>query len=71
MPRRMTFPEYLVWLGDTPAEYAERIGVSRQAVERYRDGKRIPRPKIMARILKEANGRLSRDSFEYAYAQAA
>lgn len=61
----MTFDQYLEWLGLTPAEYAKRIGnrCSRQAIQRYRDGRRIPRPAIMDVILKEARGKLTADSF--------
>lgn len=46
------------------------IGASRVAVIRYRDGKRIPRSDIMARILAATAGKVRPDDF-FSSAEAA
>jgi transcriptional regulator with XRE-family HTH domain len=47
------------------AEFAERIGVTAEAVRLYLTGQRIPRPKTVARIAQETGGAVRfRDFFD-------
>lgn len=45
------------------SEFADRIGVSRQALSRYKAGTRTPRPTVLARIRAETNGRVTANDF--------
>jgi hypothetical protein len=45
------------------AEFAERIGVSRQSLWRYKAMERVPRPKIMAKIQAETSGAVTANDF--------
>lgn len=45
------------------SEFALRIGVSRQALDRYMRGIRTPRPKVMERIHAETGGTVSANDF--------
>jgi transcriptional regulator with XRE-family HTH domain len=45
------------------SEFADRIGVSRQALSRYKAGTRTPRPSVLARIRAETNGRVTANDF--------
>lgn len=47
----MTLADYLQLHGLTHAEFAAKIGVSFQAVQRYAQGRRIPQREIMQRIV--------------------
>lgn len=62
----MTLKDFLAALGDQPsvvaASFAARIGVSRQAVERYRDG-RVPRPEHIRKIFEATGGAVRPDDF--------
>lgn len=49
--------------GTSVARFAERIGVHPQAVHRYLNGERIPRLKVMIRIIHETKGEVSADDF--------
>lgn len=44
-------------------DFADRIGVSRQALHRYRQGSRIPRPEVLAKIKKATAGAVTADDF--------
>lgn len=45
------------------AVFADRIGVSRQALWRYKAGERMPRPKIVRRIEKATRGKVTSADF--------
>lgn len=44
-------------------EFAVAIGVSRQAVSRYRLGERIPRPSVIEKIKRETKGKVTANDF--------
>lgn len=44
-------------------DFAAEIGVSRQALHRYREGQRTPRPEIMVRIREASNGKVTANDF--------
>ena len=52
----MTLIEYLEQNELTPRQFAEKIGVSGQAVRRYICRERFPRPAIALRIVDETGG---------------
>jgi transcriptional regulator with XRE-family HTH domain len=52
------------------AAFAARIGVSRQALWRYKSGERIPRPNILKRIQGETGGQVEPADF-FATSEAA
>jgi transcriptional regulator with XRE-family HTH domain len=58
----MTLPEYLREAQLSQAQFAARIGVRRQLVQRYVKG-RIPEAKIMARIALATGGRVTANDF--------
>lgn len=45
------------------ADFSEQIGVSRQAVHRYREGDRFPSPKVLNRIFEVTNGEVTANDF--------
>lgn len=54
------------WLSTTStpdSAFADRIGVSRQALHRYKTNVRTPRPAILARIRAETAGAVTADDF--------
>lgn len=54
------------WLRSTKTsegQFAEHIGVSRQALHRYKNGERTPRPYVLARIREATNGAVTADDF--------
>jgi transcriptional regulator with XRE-family HTH domain len=59
----MRLRQYLDEHGLSPSDFAERIGVSFQAVYRYLDGERIPAHDVLARIYKETKGRVTSNDF--------
>ena len=52
----MKFADWLKKSGLRPPEMAEKLGITPVAVEHYRDGRRIPRPRIMLAIQKITGG---------------
>ena len=54
---------YLTENGLSDADFAARIGVSRQAVHRYKTGRRIPDRPIMVRISGETENQVTADDF--------
>ena len=52
----MRLRQYLSAHDISMAVFAERIGVSTQAVHRYLTGDRLPRPDVMMRIKAETRG---------------
>lgn len=52
----MTMKEYLEMIGDRAM--AQRLGVSRRAVQSWRLGDRTPRPNMARRIIEVSEGKL-------------
>lgn len=55
-----------VWLNEndvSDSSFAATIGVSRQALFRYRTGERTPRGEVMARIRAATDGMVTADDF--------
>lgn len=62
------------WLSKTKisdTDFAERIGVTRQALWRYKVAGRIPKPEIIARISKATNGKVTANDFVFRAAEPA
>lgn len=59
----MKIDDYLKASGSTDPEFADRIGVSRQALWRYKSGIRTPRPAILARIREATDGQVTANDF--------
>jgi transcriptional regulator with XRE-family HTH domain len=59
----MTLADFLSKNGLSHSAFAEKIGVSQAAVNRYAKGRRIPRPAVLARIRKETSGIVTADDF--------
>lgn len=59
----MKLGDYLESQQLTRAEFAQRIGVTTEAVRRYEDCGRVPTPKVMARILSATNGEVTANDF--------
>lgn len=58
-----TLREYINQNNLSQVEFGELIGVSQPAVDRYIDGDRIPRPKIMEKISKVTGGEVTANDF--------
>lgn len=58
----MRLGDYLTETGETYAQFGERIEVDESSVSRYCNG-RVPRPKIMARIIVATDGRVTANDF--------
>jgi transcriptional regulator with XRE-family HTH domain len=43
--------------------FADRLGISNQALHRYLNGERLPRPEIMERIARETGGQVRVQDF--------
>jgi transcriptional regulator with XRE-family HTH domain len=59
----MHLRRYLSANGISPPDFAAAIGVSNQAVHRYVNGERIPRPDVMDRIKRATKGNVKADDF--------
>ena len=59
----MRLHEYLKSEDIRPDRFADHIGVSRQAVDRYLHGQRIPEPNVMREIFHATNGKVRPDDF--------
>lgn len=59
----MRLSDYLTQNNITDAVFAEKIGVTRQAVHRYRNGGRRPDWATMAAIVRETNDAVTPDDF--------
>lgn len=59
----MQLQAYLESQGAKVADFAADIGVSLQAVDRYRHGQRIPRPEVMVRIYSVTEGEVCPNDF--------
>lgn len=59
----MTLTSWLTKTNTSDADFAERIGVTRQALWRYKVAGRIPKPEIIARISRATNGKVTANDF--------
>lgn len=59
----MKLSSYLEQQKLTPAAFGKKIRVSRQAVDRYIAGQRIPQPKVMKRIAAVTDGVVTPNDF--------
>ena len=59
----MTLTEYLAQQDLDAGRFAEKIGVSGEAVRRYALGRRTPRPAIMRRIVEATGGAVQPNDF--------
>ncbi len=59
----MRFAEYLATHNHSDAEFAALIGVTRQAVHRYKTGERVPDQAIMASIFEVTGGAVTPNDF--------
>lgn len=59
----MTLDQWLALARHTETSFAALIGSTQAAVNRYRRGKRIPQPEVMARIVKETGGLVTPNDF--------
>lgn len=58
----MTLSDYLRATQQSDAQFAREIGVKRQYVQRYRNG-RIPAPEIMSKIAEATGGQVTANDF--------
>jgi len=63
----MTLQEYLARNGLSQAAFARRIGVSQQAVQRYVDGKRVPKRALAKKIVEVTGGQVTYQDLLEAY----
>ncbi|WP_300396362.1 helix-turn-helix transcriptional regulator [Henriciella sp.] len=59
----MTLADWLTKHDLSDADFAERIGVSRQALHRYKTGDRHPRTTIMEKIVEHTGGEVTANDF--------
>lgn len=59
----MRLDDFLRQTPQSDVAFADAIGVSRQALHRYRRGERTPRPEVMARIREATSGAVTADDF--------
>jgi hypothetical protein len=52
----MNIASYLTHSGRNPSDLAKQVGVSTEAVRLWREGKRVPRPHHMSRLMKATDG---------------
>lgn len=55
----MTLNEWMNRVGMSDGEMAQRIGVSRSAISRYRSGERMPRPDTLVKLVDATNNDVS------------
>lgn len=59
----MKLKEWMTWQKLTSRQVGDLLGVSRQAVERYVSGERVPRKTIMAIITRVTKGNVNANDF--------
>lgn len=59
----MKISDWLRTSEHSDTEFADRIGVSRQALSRYKAGTRMPRPEVLARIREATGNAVTADDF--------
>jgi DNA-binding transcriptional regulator YdaS (Cro superfamily) len=60
----MTLTEYLTTNQIAPTDFAQQIGVTREAVLMWMSAARTPRPKMMERIKKATAGSVTPNDFQ-------
>ncbi|MBP2228020.1 DNA-binding transcriptional regulator YdaS (Cro superfamily) [Azospirillum agricola] len=59
----MTLDDWLTRTATKEEAFAALIGTSQAAVNRYRHGQRVPRPRVMARIAEATGGAVTANDF--------
>lgn len=59
----MKLADYMLANQIGPSALAETVGVNHATIIRYRDGRRIPRPETMARIMAATGGQVGPADF--------
>lgn len=59
----MKLASYLETKNVSDSDFADAIGVSRQAVHRYKSGDRFPERPVLSRIFKATGGRVTANDF--------
>jgi transcriptional regulator with XRE-family HTH domain len=59
----MTLQDWLSSQEVSDADFADRIGVTRQALYRYKTGQRMPRIGILRKIISETSGKVRAQDF--------
>lgn len=59
----MTLAAWLTKTETTDAVFADRIGVTRQALWRYKTLTRVPRPEIISKISRATEGEVTANDF--------
>jgi transcriptional regulator with XRE-family HTH domain len=59
----MSLDKYLTDNSIPPGDFAKRIGVSAQALYRYRTGQRVPEWAVLERIKEATGGTITNDDF--------
>lgn len=59
----MTLDDWLARTATKEDAFAASIGTSQAAVNRYRHGRRVPRPAVMARIVATTGGAVTANDF--------
>jgi len=59
----MKLQDFLTATGVKPAEFAQDVGVTVQAIHRYLNGERIPERGVMSRIQVRTDNKVTADSF--------
>ena len=59
----MRLTEYLAQKQISDAVFSEQIGVSRQALHRYKAGERTPKPSVMRKIVQATGGEVAPNDF--------
>jgi transcriptional regulator with XRE-family HTH domain len=59
----MQLSAYLADKGISDADFAQAIGVTRQAVHRYKTGGRLPEWPVLAKIREATDGAVTADDF--------
>lgn len=66
----MTLQDWLSSQEVSDADFAARIGVTRQALYRYKNGQRMPRIGILRKIISETAGQVSARDFIERHSEA-
>lgn len=59
----MRLEDYLTKKGESPGQFADRIEVSKSAVNKWRRGERVPTPEIQNMICEETGGEVQPNDF--------
>lgn len=59
----MQLASYLTLRGISDSDFAERIGVKRQSLHRYKTGERFPERSVLQKIAEATNGEVTANDF--------